>query len=201
MADISVSELLPSAQKLAVQARNAQRQGNWDYVLEVSDQLLRIEPGCIAVRKLNREAQLQKNGRKSSWWKKLKGGVSQVKPAAGDGDIAKIDAVLQADPCSRTGWRKLAAIAHIKHWPETQLFALQELCSIAPENLTHVTALTDLYLTRGMHGDAGGLVDQFVKSRPRDPAAIELHRKVTVAQTLQKGNWESDGTFRDKLRD
>jgi len=203
VADISVNELSDSAQKLAVHARNAQRQGNWDYALNVSGELLRIEPGCIAVRKLHREAHLQKqkSGRKSSLWRKVKGGLLQVRPTSGDDDIAKVDSVLQADPDSRSGWRQLAEIARLKNWPETELFAWQELGSLEPKNLASATALTDLYLAKGMQAEAGMLVGRLIKSRPRDPAVIELHRKVTVAQTLKKGNWEGDGTFRDKLRD
>jgi len=201
VADISVNELSDSAQKLAIQARNAQRQGNWDYALDVSEVLLRIEPGCVTVRKLHREAQLQKGGRKSSLWRKLKGGLLQVRPTSGDDNIAQVDSVLRADPDSRSGWRQLAEIARLKNWPETELFAWQELGSLEPENLTSATALTDLYLTKGMQAEAGILADRLIKSRPRDPAVIELHRKVTVAQTLHEGNWEGDGTFRDKLRD
>ena len=50
MAEIEVSQLSPSLRKSAAQARTALAQGNYDYVLEVSKQILKVAPECLAVR-------------------------------------------------------------------------------------------------------------------------------------------------------
>ena len=56
MPEIPVAQLDPRHQKLIENARIALDRGNLDYVLEVTAQVLKMQPGCLPVRKLQRVA-------------------------------------------------------------------------------------------------------------------------------------------------
>ena len=59
MPEIPVASLDPRHQKLIENARIALDRGNLEYVVEVTEQVLRMQPGCLPVRKLRRVAQLR----------------------------------------------------------------------------------------------------------------------------------------------
>ena len=59
MPELPVASRDPRYQKLVENARIALDRGNLDYVLEVTAQILRVQPGCLPVRKLQRVAQLR----------------------------------------------------------------------------------------------------------------------------------------------
>ena len=201
MADVAINLLPPGLQKLARQAREASASGNWSHVVSVSDQILQAEPGCVIVRRLRQDAHLKTRKRKASLWAKLKGGFAQVKSASRNRNGAdEIEATLRADPFSQGGLRRLAELAHQKDWSETEIFALEELCAIDPQDRKSATDLTNLYLEKERLPEAMIAADRLVKAMPRNPTALELYQKVTVAHTMKNGNWESDGSFRDKLR-
>src|SRR5205809_2824288 len=59
MPEVTVASLDPRHQKMIDNARVALDRGNFDYVLEVTAQVLKAVPGCLPVRKLQRVAQLR----------------------------------------------------------------------------------------------------------------------------------------------
>jgi hypothetical protein len=200
MADVSVSNLPPSLQKLARQAREASETGNWAHVIDVSDQILQIESGCVTVRKLRQAAHAKTSTRKASRWGKMKGNWSRVQSVPQKNGLATMEGILRADPFNQAGLRDLVGIAQKNNWPETKIFALEELCSIDAQDLNSATALTELYLEREMLARAMIAADRLIKAMPQNASALELYQKVTVAHTMKTGNWEGDGSFRDKLR-
>src|ERR1044071_6975417 len=65
MPEVSVASLDPRHQKLVENCRVALDRGNLDYVLEVTAQVLKAQPACLPVRKLQRVAQLRQSRGKS----------------------------------------------------------------------------------------------------------------------------------------
>jgi hypothetical protein len=201
MADVSVAQLSPRLQKLATQARWAAAQGNHGYAIELSGQILKEVPGCIAVRRLSRGAQLKVAGNSRSIWGQIKGSLLRIKPGEKGSVLNQADAILAADPWSKLGLRQLAAAAKKEGFAETELFAHEALVELAPDDLESAGILAELYLERAKLAEAFVIADRLARSHPQSPVALALFRKVSIAQTMQTGNWGGDGTFRDKLRD
>jgi tetratricopeptide (TPR) repeat protein len=61
--------------------------------------------------------------------------------------------------------------------------------------------LAEAYIAAKMHKEAVRVADELLKVRPQDGDALALMRKASVAQTMDKGNWESQSSFRAKLKD
>jgi tetratricopeptide (TPR) repeat protein len=205
MPEVPVSSLDPRHQKLIENARVALERGNLDYTLEVTAQVLKTAPGCLAVRKLQRVAQLKQAKAKSGFMSKL-GGFSTApfmfggkkEPAQ---QLAAAEALLEKDPNNIAALKMLAEGATGLGFLETAAFALDAVREIEPANRANLLALGEAWLTAGKPTEALKIADEILKTKPMDADAQNLMRKSSIAQTVNKGNWEGQGSFRDKLKD
>jgi tetratricopeptide (TPR) repeat protein len=208
MPEIPVSSLDPRHQKLIENARVALDRGNVDYVFEVTAQVLKVQPGCLPVRKLQRVAQLrQLRGKPSGFMGKALSGLSTAPFMFGGGrkDPAKLlesaETLLAKDPMSVPALKMLAEAAGALGLLETVAFALDAVREIEPDNRANLLALGEAWLAAGKPAEALKMADAILQSKPTDADAQNLMRKASVAQTVTKHNWEQQDSFRDKLRD
>src|SRR4051812_33484981 len=118
MPEIPVGSLDPRHQKLIENARVALDRGNLDYVLEVTAQVLKAQPGCLPVRKLQRVAQVrQHRGKSGGFMGRAISGLSTAPFMFGGGkkDPAKLleaaEGFLAKDPMSIPALKMLAEAA------------------------------------------------------------------------------------------
>ena len=208
MPEIPVSSLDPRHQKLIENARVALERGNLDYVLEVTAQVLRMQPGCLPVRKLQRVAQLrQQRGKGGGFFGKTLSGLSAAPFMFGNTrkDPAKqleaAETLLTKDPTNVAALKMLAEAAGGLSLPETVAFALDAVRELEPDNRNNLLALGEAWLAAGKPTEALNIADEILKSKPTDAEAQSLMRKASIAQTVTKHNWDNQATFRDKLRD
>jgi tetratricopeptide (TPR) repeat protein len=207
MPEIPVSSLDPRHQKLVENARIALERGNFDYVLEVAGQVLKVQPGCLPVRKLQRVAQLRAQRGKGGFFGKTLSGLSSAPFMFGSGkkDPAKqletAEGLLAKDPNSVPALKMLAEAAGALGYPETVAFALDAVREIDPANRSNLLALGEAWLAANKPDEALKIADEILKTKPTDADAQNLMRKASVAQTVTKHNWDSQQSYRDKLRD
>ncbi len=205
MPEVPVSSLDPRHQKLIENARVAIDRGNLDYTLEVTAQVLKIAPGCLPVRKLQRVAQLKQAKAKSGFMAKLGGFSTAPFMFGGKKEPAKqlesAEAFLEKDPNNVAALRMLAEAATGLGLLETAAFALDAVREIEPNNRGNLLALGEAWLAAGKPTEALKIADEILKTKPMDADAQNLMRKSSIAQTVTKGNWEGQGSFRDKLKD
>jgi tetratricopeptide (TPR) repeat protein len=208
MPEISVASLDPRHQKLIENARVALERGNLDYVLEVTSQVLKMQPGCLPVRKLQRVAQLRHNrGKGGGFMGKALSGLSTAPFMFGGGkkdptkQLESAEAFLAKDPTSVPALKMLAEAAGGLGLPETVAFALDAIRELDPENRGNLLALGEAWLAAGKPTEALKIADEILRLKPTDADAQNLMRKASVAQTVTKHNWDKDQSYRDKLRD
>ncbi|MBC7366938.1 MAG: tetratricopeptide repeat protein [Undibacterium sp.] len=207
MPEIAVTSLDPRQQKLVDNARIALERGQTDYALDACGQILKSAPGCLAVRRLQRVAQLRDFRSKNKFMAKALGGFSTAPFMFGGGkkEPAKLletaEGLLVKDPTSVAALRLLAEAAVGLGLPETAAFALDAVRELEPENRANLLALGEAWIAAGKPAEAVKTADLLLKQKPADAEAQALLRKASVAQTVTKGNWETQGNFRDKLRD
>ncbi len=207
MPEIPVSSLDPRLQKQLENAQVALQRGNLDYVIEVTEQVLKASPGCLPVRRLQRVAQLRKFNSKNKFFTKAFGSVTQAGFLFGGGknDPAKqlenAEKLLTADPTSVPALKLLAEAAHGLDLPETAAFAWESIHEQAPTDRDVLLHLAEMLLLAKKSKEALRFADKLLKLHPQDGDALALMRKAAIAQTTEKGNWEEKGSFRDKLRD
>lgn len=209
MPEVPVSSLDPRHQKLVEKARTALERGNLDYVTEVTEQVLRMRPECLPVRRLQRVAQLRAHrGKKSSGFLgKAMGGLSAAPFMFGSAkkDPAKLldaaENLLAKDPTNVAALKLLAEAASGLDLKETVAFALDAIRELEPGNRANLLALAEALLAAGKATEAVAITDEILKNKPTDAEAQDLMRKASIAQTVDKGNWDQKGSFREKLRD
>jgi tetratricopeptide (TPR) repeat protein len=206
MAEIPVAALDARQQKLVENARVALERGNFDYVAEVTTQVLKAAPGCLPVRKLQRVAQLRKNGAKSGGlMARVTNGFSNAPfmfggPKEPAKALEAAELLLAKDPQNVAALRMLAEAARRLALPETAAFALDAIREIDPADRANLLALGEAWLAAGKAGEALKVADELLRQKSADPAAQDLMRKASVAQTVTKAGWEKQGDFREKLR-
>jgi tetratricopeptide (TPR) repeat protein len=207
MPEVSVASLDPRHQKLIENARVALERGNLEYVLEVTSQVLKAQPGCLPVRKLQRVAQLRQNrGKSGGFMGKAFSGLSSApfmfggkkEPAK---QLETAEGMLAKDPNNVAALRMLADAAGALGLPETVAFAFDAIREIEPGNRANLLALGEALLAAGKPVDALKMADELLKDKPTDADAQNLMRKASVAQTVTKHSWDQKTSYRDKMRD
>lgn len=208
MPEIPVAQLDPRHQKLIENARIALDRGNLEYVLEVTAQVLKMQPGCLPVRKLQRVAQMRGlKGRPGGFMGKAISGLSAAPFMFGSAkkDPAKLlesaEGLLARDPTNIPALKMLAEAAQALGLPETVAFALDAVRELEPTNKANLLALGEAWLAAGKPTEALRTADEILRDKPTDADAQNLMRKASVAQTVDKHKWDSQAGFRDKLRD
>lgn len=207
MPDTPVSALDARQQKLADNVRVAFERGELDYVLEMAGQILKTAPGCVAVRRWQRAAQLKQTPGRGGLFSRALGRVTTApfflatrskEPAQA---FAAAEKILAADPTNLGALKQLAAAASALDWPETAVLALEAARDLAPADHGNLIALGEAWLAGGNPQEALRLADEVLRTRPVDAAAQNLMRTASIAQTMARGNWESGEGFRTKLKD
>lgn len=207
MPEVAVTSLDPRQQKLADNARIALERGQLDYTLDACAQILKTAPGCLPVRRLQRVAQLKEFRSKNKFMAKALGGFSSTPMLFGGGkkepakSLEAAEAMLAKDPTSVAALKLLAEAAGGLGLLETAAFALDAVRELEPENRANLLALGEAWIVAGKPAEAVKTAELLLRQKPADAEAQTLLRKASVAQTVTKGKWDGQGSFRDKLRD
>ena len=207
MPEVSVSSLDPRVQKQIENSQIALQRGNLDYVLDVTAQILKVAPGCLPVRRLQRVAQLRHFGGKTKIFAKAFGSMTQAGFLFGGGKkepgklLENAEKMLASDPTSIPALKLLAEAAHGFDWPETVAFAWEAIHELNPADREALLQFGEACLASKRPQEALRAADELLKLKPQDGDALALMRKAAIAQTTEKGNWEEKGSFRDKLKD
>ena len=106
MHEVPVASLDPRHQKLIDNARIAIDRGQLDYVLEVTAQILKTQPGCLPARRLQRVAQLRSAKGKGGFMSRVSSGLSSAPFMFGGGkkdptkQLEAAETLLAKDPTS-----------------------------------------------------------------------------------------------------
>lgn len=206
MQEVPLTSLDVRLQKQVENAQVALQRGNFDYVIEVTGQVLKHAPGCLPVRRLQRAALVKQHEGKNKLMAKAMGSVTMAGfMFASKKDPAKAmesaEKLLQSDPNNIAALKSLAEAANSLGLVETAAFAWECLREAQPKDHDTLVHLAEAYIAAKMHKEAVRVADDLLKLRPQDGDALALMRKASVAQTMDKGNWESGASFRSKLKD
>ena len=207
MAEVLVASLDPRQQTLVEKARIALERENFDYVIEVTAQVLKSVPGCLPVRKLQRVAQLRRHRAKhGGLLARTLSGLSAAPFLFGSKtEPAKLletaERLLAKDPTSVPALRLLAEAARGLELLETAAFALDAIREIEPHNRANLLALGEAWLSLGKPAEALKTADDVLRETPADADAQNLMRKASVAQTVAQTGWDDRASYRSKLRD
>ena len=208
MPDVAISSLDTHHRLLADKAQLALTRGHWDYVVEVCTQILRAQPGCLAVRRWQREARLQLRGAGPGPMERLRDGLSLTGASLWlavrqepKGQLEAAERILAVNPNHGSGLKLLASAAAALKMPGTAVFAWECLRDVRPHDGATLLGLAEAFLAADRPSDALQAAADVLRQRPHDPEALSLQRRASVAETMRRGQWEDEGDYRAKLRE
>jgi len=175
-------------------ARAALEQGELDYAIEASAQILKASPGCLAVRQLQRIAQLKKCevrrgviGRIIAAYLSARFLFARTKTPAQS--MALAEKILEADPTSLAALKRLGQAARALDLPETAVFAFESIRDLYPDDQDNLLALGEAFLLVGKAREALQTAHEILQRAPVHAGAQVLLRSASVAQATTNGQW------------
>ncbi|MFO8026129.1 MAG: tetratricopeptide repeat protein [Opitutales bacterium] len=209
MDEITLKDLDSRLQKQVDNARKAIDK-NPAYAVDILANIVNRHPGCLEVRKYLRQSQQKAAGGKA---KGLGGLLSKVTslpfsmtsssklkkdPAA---VMETAEKMLSANPANPVAHKALGAAAEELGLQETAAFAYEELHKLDKTDAESAKLLMSAYIKIGKCKEAIEVGDAAYRANPADDEVQGLIKKASVEQTMEKGKWEEDKSFREKLKD
>ncbi|MGZ0656038.1 tetratricopeptide repeat protein [Coraliomargarita sp. W4R53] len=209
MEEIALKDLDPRLQKQIENARKAVDK-NPSYAVDILTNIISRNPACLDARKILRQAQQRATKGKT---KGLGGLLSKMTSIPfsmnSESKIKKnpskamesAEQMLSSNPENVTGHKVLGAAAEELELYSTAVFAYEAVRKLEPTNSGNVKALMGVYIKTGNSEEAIRIGDAAYRANPADDELQSLIKKASVEQTMEKGRWEEDKSFRDKLKD
>ncbi|WP_309385932.1 tetratricopeptide repeat protein [Cerasicoccus frondis] len=204
----SINQLDPRLRKQIEGARKNLTK-NPSIVVTVCMNILERHPGCLDVRKLLRQAQERAKGGKTSGMSKFLGKVTSApfaQKAKKNLESDPLSVMAQAEksitdnPGLPVGHRLLGQAAENVGLFETAVFAFEKLVEV-DKTEEHQIMLANALILAKRPKEAIMLGDRILQQNPANEDAQEMVRRASVAESMERGKWEEEGGFRDKLAD
>ena len=205
MPEVSVSSLDVRQQRLAENAQRALEQGDFEYVIEATAEILKRTPGCLVVRRMQRKAQLEQFKTRSRIARLLRSGrawsrfVFRIRPITAAKSMGQAEQVLACAPESVSGLRLLGGSAQELGMLETALFAFKAIQDIRPGDRENQLSVGALFLNLNRPAEALSIAEALLEKDSMDVQAQSLQRAASVAQTITRGNWKAGASFGEML--
>lgn len=209
MEEIALKDLDTRLQKQIENARKAVDK-NPSYAVDILSNILSRNPACLEARKILRQAQQRATKGKTKGLGGLISKMTSIPFSMGsDAKIKKdpekamesAEQMLSANPENVTGHKILGAAAEELELYSTAVFAYETVRKLEPKNMENIKALMSVYIKTGQSEEAIRIGDAAYRANPTDDEVQALIKKASVEQTMEKGRWEEDKSFRDKLKD
>jgi tetratricopeptide (TPR) repeat protein len=209
MEEVALKDLDTRLQKQIENARKAVDK-NPSYAVDILTNIVARNPACLDARKILRQAQQRATKGKNKGLGGLLARVSSLPLSFGSDAKIKKDpqkAMETAEQMLNSNWQNVAAhkmlgaAAEALELYSTATFAYESVRKIEPNNTDNIKALMAIYIKDGNCEEAVRVGDAAFRANPADDEIQALVKQASVAQTLEKGRWEEDESFRDKLKD
>lgn len=208
MEEIPLKDLDNRLQKQIENARKAIDK-NPTYAVDILANIVSRNPACLEARKILRQAQQRASKGSTKLGGLLKKVTSIPFSMGSDSKLKKdpqkaLDAaeqMLNSNPDNVAAHKIVGAAAEILELDSTAVFAYEAVRKLEPSNTENAKALMSVLIKNGQCEEAIQIGDAVYRMNPSDDEVQALIKRASVEQTMEKGKWEDDKSFRDKLKD
>ena len=214
MAEKSLNDLPRDLRMLYTKGSDALQRDNFDYAIDLFNQVLAREPALFDCRKALRTAQIKKAGAGSGFFKKMlnKTGSS---PLVAKGHMAlsgnpaealKIaEQILNSDPYSSAAHKLIVEAATALEFPNTAVISLEILAAHSPKDRDVAIKFAHALADVGQVSRAEKVLADLYAAFPNDNDLAQALKDVSARKTLDEGGYEAladgKGSYRDILKD
>jgi tetratricopeptide (TPR) repeat protein len=214
MPEKTVNDLPGEMRKLYSKGYEAFQRENYDYAIELFNQVLIREPSNFEVRQSLRAAQNGKSGAKTGFFKRAFSSASSS-PMVAKGQLAlrknpqeaiQIAEQILASDANNTGAHKIIAEAALAlEFPRTAVMSLEVLYRNSPDDKEIAFQLADAWVAAGEKTKAENILDALRRTHPNDGEINQKLKDISARKSLDEGGYGAlaggKGSYRDVLKD
>ena len=213
MAEKTINDLPRELRQLYTKASDALLRENYDYPIELFNQILAKEPTVYECRKALRTAQQKRGGGGTGFFKKA------WNSAASSPGIAKArmtlrkdpaeamqlaEQILNTDPDNSSAHKIVVEAAAALDMPYTAVMSLEILARNSPKDKWLIIQFANALSGCGEGSRAEKILQEFMRSTPNDPELDQALKNLSARKTLDEGGYDQladgQGSYRDILR-
>lgn len=213
MAEKSLNELPRELRGMFTKGSDALQRDNYDYAIDLFNQILAREPAQIEIRKALRTAQLKKAGAGSGFFKKMlstagsqpllaKGHMALNKNPAEALQVA--EQVLNSDPGNSGAHKLVVEAATALEMPRTAVISLEILSRNYPKDVDVAIKFARALADTGQPGRAEKTLADLSRSFPTHSDLAQALKDLSARKTLDEGGYDAladgSGSYRDILK-
>ena len=198
---------------LFTKGNDALQRDNFDYAIDLFNQVLAKQPGLFECRKALRTAQMRKAGSGGGFFKKMlssagssplvaKGHMALGKDPAEALKIA--EQILNGDPHSSGAHKLVVEAATALELPKTAVLSLEILAANSPKDRDVAIKFANALADSGESGRAEKILADLYRSFPTDNELAQALKDLSARKTLDEGGYEAladgSGSYRDILK-
>ncbi len=214
MAEQSANELPRDLRVLFTKGSEALQRDNFDYAIDLFNQVLAKAPAVYECRKALRTAQQRKAGDRGGFFKKILSSAGS-QPALAKGELALrkdpaealqiAEHILNTDPNNSGAHRLVVKAATALELPRTAVMSLEILVKNSPKDRDLAIHFANALADAGEVTRAEKILADLLRLVPTDNDLAQALKNISARKTLEKGGYEAlaDGTgsYRDILKD
>jgi tetratricopeptide (TPR) repeat protein len=216
MAEKSVSEISREVRLLFQKGSDALLRDNFDYAVDLLNQVLQKEPTLFDARKALRSAQTKKAGGGGGGFFKKAWGSASSSPAIAKAQIALqrnnveealqiAEGVLNNDPANSGAHKVVVEVCSRLEMPRTAALSLEILNRNSPKDKDVAIQYAEVLAQIDQADRAEYVLLDFARNNnQRDPDIAQALKNVSARKTMDEGGYEAlaggEGSYRDILR-
>jgi tetratricopeptide (TPR) repeat protein len=214
MAEKTLNEIARDMRLLFQKGNDALNRENYDYAIDLFNQVLAKEPALFECRKALRTAQFKKAGGGGGMFKKFfSSATSSPMVAKGQmalrrspGEALQIaEQILNHDPFSSGAHRIVVEAAKTMELPRTAALSLDILVRNSPKDMTLGIELANALAETGERARGEKILSELTRLYPTDQELMQALKDLSARNTLTSGGYDSlasgEGSYRDILKD
>ena len=213
MAEKTLNDLTRDLRVLFTKGNDALQRDNFDYAVDLFNQVLVREPGLHECRRALRTAQLKKAGGGGGFMKKMWSTASS-QPLVAKGEIALrthpaealtiAEQILNSDPLNSGAHRLIVKAASALEMPHTAVLSLELLLRNSPKDKEVAIQLANALAEIGDPKRGERVLAELYRANPTDNDLAQALKNLSARKTMDEGGYDelADGTgsYRDILK-
>ncbi len=213
MAEKSLNDLTRDLRVLFTKGHDALQRDNFDYAIDLFNQVLAREPGLHECRRELRAAQLRKAGGGGGFMKKMWSNASSS-PLVAKGEVALrrdpaealqiAEQILNGDPNNSAAHRLIVKAATALEMPRTSVLSLEILFRNSPKDKEVAIQLANALANTGEVNRAEKILSNLQETLPHDNDLAQALKNISARNTMDEGGYDTladgGGSYRDILR-
>jgi tetratricopeptide (TPR) repeat protein len=213
MAEKTLNDLMRDQRVLFTKGHDAFQRDNFDYAIDLFNQVLAREPGLYECRKQLRAAQFRKTGGGGGFMKKMWSSASSS-PLVAKGEVALrrdpaealqiAEQILNSDPSNSAAHRLIVKAATALEMPHTSALSLETLYRNSPKDKEVAIQLANTLADIGEVKRAEQILSNLQSSMPGDNDVSQALKNISARNTMDEGGYDNlangEGSYRDILK-